>query len=505
MKQVNLKSIVSANKGLSREQRDSLYKVWGISPKPQELVAIENLVKKIEEKDPLNSNMTTMILGNCYFGFIIPRISKEFDCLWIGDSTIVNIELKSKDVGADKMERQLLKNRYYLQPLNRLILSFTYESSNSSCYTLDKNNKLIVSDIESIVQALLTVHQENLNCGEITTLFPPERYLVSPFNATDEFLSGRYFLTDQQIDFKDRIIDFLYNNTSENFCAITGGPGSGKTLLLYDIARTLMENKEVVLIGHSGNLNRGHNFLNQNGWSILTTRDLFTYKTIGKRDIKDADAYMIDEAQRCYNLNSIIKEVEDKGKKCVLSFDDEQIMKKAEASQNNGATIRRIAKGRCYALTTNIRTNADVYSFIKALFNKREQTDSRINDHIDITYCRDYYEATVILDLLRNEGYHVPKFTPEQYKKADYEHWFPVDEQSAHDVIGQEFDKVASLLSDKMFYDANGKLVSRGTYYYSEDRMLYQILSRARHKIHLVIVNNPSLLERCTKLINKVD
>jgi len=63
---------------------------------------------------------------------------------------------------------------------------------------------------------------------------------------------------------------------------------------------------------------------------------------------------------------------------------------------------------------------------------------------------------------------------------------------------------VASLLSDKMSYNAKGKLVSCGRYLYKEDRMLYQILSRARKKIHLVIVNNVPVLERCMKLISKV-
>lgn len=101
-------------------------------------------------------------------------------------------------------------------------------------------------------------------------------------------------------------------------------------------------------------------------------------------------------------------------------------------------------------------------------------------------------------------NYHVPKFTPKLHGKEDYEEWFPNDTMSAHEVIGQEFDCVASLLSEKMYYNANGKLVSRGRYLYREDRMLYQILSRARKKIHLVIVNNVPVLERCVKLIDRV-
>lgn len=49
----------------------------------------------------------------------------------------------------------------------------------------------------------------------------------------------------------------------------------------------------------------------------------------------------------------------------------------------------------------------------------------------------------------------LPNFTPVLHGWTDYEDWFPSAEPSAHEVIGQEFDDVAGLISDKMYYDAN--------------------------------------------------
>ena len=72
---------------------------------------------------------------------------------------------------------------------------------------------------------------------------------------------------------------------------------------------------------------------------------------------------------------------------------------------------------------------------------------------------------------------------------------------SAHDVVGQEFDKVAAVVLPNMYYDANGKLTFRNGDYYDEERMLYQILTRARKNIHLVILNNEAILERCHQLL----
>jgi hypothetical protein len=197
-----------------------------------------------------------------------------------------------------------------------------------------------------------------------------------------------------------------------------------------------------------------------------------------------------------------VQELKNNNKKCLFAYDTEQIMSDDERIRDNSSTIQSHVGDFCFKLTSNIRTNTAVYEFVKALFDKCYSTNRDIHGNVEITYCLNYLEAAVILEELRNKGFRVPKFTPTRYGE-DYVLWFSNTENSAHEVIGQEFDQVAGILSDKMYYDENGKLVSRGSYFYREDRMLYQILSRARHKIHLVIVNNPLLLERCIKLINR--
>jgi DNA replication protein DnaC len=197
------------------------------------------------------------ILGGCFLGFEIPRISKEFDCLWIGDKTVVNVELKSRDVGEEKVKNQLVKNRYYLQHLNRTLKSYSYVSSTCNCYSLNDTEELVEVSFKDLIAAVADVQMESLYKEDIESLFPPEKFLVSPFNSTEEFLNGCYFLTNQQLEFKNKILQFLGNEESGNFCALTGGPSSGKTLLMYDIARTLMREGKNVVIGHSGGLNDG--------------------------------------------------------------------------------------------------------------------------------------------------------------------------------------------------------------------------------------------------------
>lgn len=503
MKPVNIASAVIANKRLTTNHRDRLYKAWGIAPKPKEFVSLESFVNALNGLAHFSSEAVAGILGECFFGFVIPRISKEFDCLWIGDKTIVDVELKSQDVGAAAIQKQLVQNQQYLRPLQRSVLLFTYDSSNGNCYTIDDNNNLLNCTLADIGKALYLVHKEDLYLDDIETLFPPERYLVSPFNATDAFMNRQYFLTSQQEDIKKKVLAFVDNPTGGSFCAITGGPGSGKSLLMYDIAHTLMEAGKNVLIAHSGGLNNGHNTLVNNGWQIVSTKGLITYDGNNERDVVDADVYMIDETQRCYGyiMDTVIDKVAKKGKKCVFALDAEQIMSDGEQKYKNDEKVRTVTAGHSYALTSNIRTNADVYSYVRALFDIHHSASQNCRGNIEVTYCQTIGEAMSMLTALQKKGYHVPKFTPNLHGRADYEDWFPTSEPSAHEVIGQEFDEVVGLISDKMYYDANGKLVSRGRYLYREDRMLYQILSRARHKIHLVILNNSAILERCLRLL----
>lgn len=505
MRTVNLRSVIIANSCLSSTQRDELYKVWRINPKLKELATLDLFLKQCDTLAPYEPELITSIADTCYFGFKIPRISKEMDCLWIGEDTIVNVELKSEDVGAEAIGKQLRQNKYYLRPLKRKILSFTYEASSRSCYSLDDNENLVGIPFKDIATALLDVHKEILFEGEIETLFSPEQYLVSPFNSTAEFLEGKYFLNNQQQDIKNIILKFVATPSYDSFFALTGGPGTGKSLLLYDMAKTLMESGKRVVIGHAGGLNNGHSLLNQQGWHIKATKNLWKIDA-DRREIKmvDADVYMIDEAQRCFNFESILNEVAKTGKKCILSFDAEQTMSNEEQFRDNANKIMTVAGCNSCTLSSNIRTNEAVYGFVKALFDKRGQIGKDIRGNVEISYCQSYGEAVSMLLVLQKKGYKIPKFTPKQYGgREEYESWFPLVEPSAHEVIGQEFDNVASILSDKMYYDANGKLVSSGRYLYREDKMLYQILSRARNKIHLVIVNNPAMLERCVKLMKK--
>ena len=51
-------------------------------------------------------------------------------------------------------------------------------------------------------------------------------------------------------------------------------------------------------------------------------------------------------------------------------------------------------------------------------------------------------------------------------------------------------------------YNSQGDLIADNTYY-SQRQMLYQIITRTRKKLHIVIIDNEVMLDRCIDILNK--
>lgn len=74
---------------------------------------------------------------------------------------------------------------------------------------------------------------------------------------------------------------------------------------------------------------------------------------------------------------------------------------------------------------------------------------------------------------------------------------------NAHEAIGQEFDHVVLTLGDYVDYDAQGKLYATCSSYYDVVRMFYQLATRTKEKLTLVIINNKVLAQRAVKVLNQ--
>lgn len=471
-----------------------------LSIRSEEIQQIKSLVNSL-----INCDIDKEKLNKWFYSFTIPQISKEFDLLKIGKNRqIVNIELKSQEVSMEKIEEQLIKNRYYLNHIADKVYSFTcVRGSNDQVKVFSyKDCSLIESDISDIKEAIDMI--EGAVEDDIEKLFSPKKFLISPFNTPKKFVNGKYFLNAQQEKIKKEIEESI-NSISEysRIFGIKGSAGTGKSLLLYDVAKSLSNNYNVGII-HCRQLNEGHKILNR---FHLKNMSIIDAKTITSQWISNHDVICVDEAQRLYSSSmDLILDSYNIGtiRGCIFSYDSAQELTFAEMHRDNIKRLNSIPGFNEKVLTGNIRSNREIYSFIRGVLRLTDQPKERIEyKNIEVIYANDYTEADIIIKSYEKNGFQHITYTPSTCVHGLY---FIIDHYShcvnSHEVIGQEFDSVL-IVMDKSFrynekYELEGKEHPNPNYSFA--RLFYQNISRAKEKLCIVVIDNLDLFDKLLNL-----
>lgn len=489
MKYINLLSLVQASDSLAPLSFNAFLDLHGIQIKPSEIIDLKVLLKALYA---LPSKIS--IFDKFYVGYKIPQIGKEFDLLRFGREFIVNVELK-KTCSEDKVKAQLVRNKYYLGCIGRKVYACTYVVDVATLYGLQDDGSLVKVDLVSLRDLLDS--QEIDRAEVVDDLFDPSDYLVSPFNSTQKFLEGKYFLTHQQEEIKSLVLRHFSGPKAARFVSVVGSAGTGKTLLVYDMVDKLRRAARNVLVIHCGYLNEGQNELVRNGWKIVPIKNYASY------NLAAYDLVVIDEAQRIYarQLKDVIEKVEAAKGNCIFSYDKVQTLSNSEERAKIDEKINAINGLVVHKLSEKIRTNKEIAAFVKMLFNNKRKLALEGRDNIQINYFKKPEDAKFYLSGLDEPGWEVLRFTPSQYNKEHHEGYFCQDEKTSHQVIGQEFDGVVITLDRYFSYDDDGELCYTGRAYYHPVMMLFQNITRARKSLNLVIVDNEKLLNRCVSIL----
>ncbi|CAM4163878.1 MULTISPECIES: ATP-binding domain-containing protein [Bacillus cereus group] len=135
------------------------------------------------------------------------------------------------------------------------------------------------------------------------------------------------------------------------------------------------------------------------------------------------------------------------------------------------------------------------------MFDLTKSNAAQIYSNISMQYFED---GTKVKDYIKgltdtDKEWKAINYTPGFRVNYPYEAFQNEQDESAHEVIRQEFDNVIVVIDSNFTYDKN-LLTSKNDYRYSNIKMLYQMVTRARKKLH-IIIDNEAVLEKCLEIM----
>ena len=395
-----------------------------------------------------------------YLNYSIPHIGKEFDLLRFGDNRVINIELKSQKP-EEGIFHQLKQNHMYLSFLEKDAYCFTYEVFNHQLY-MYQNDALIKVEKDILIDLLKG--QKNCYKDDLDLLFSPANYMISPFNDPVRFMNDQYFLNQEQYARKSEIL-YAFNLEPLQIILLNGSTGSGKTLLIYDLIKSLKKS----CIYHIAPLNEGQEILKSKYRYCIVNE-------VSKIDYPAIDYLIVDEAQRILidDLNSILENTQKYHVHVLFAYDPLQIFTKQE---KQGTCLRIMEKKSTLTLNLRgkVRGSKEINYFIEKCFDL----------HTHVTY---HYSHIHVYHLHQGQ---IDSFL--NYLVHDH-HYTYIDLMNVNQVIGKEFDQVAICIDSTFYYDDRGNLASNNTTYEHDSiGLLYEAMTRAKTKLTIAVVDNLEL------------
>lgn len=431
---------------LQKLERQLSGRTYFLKMREWELESMKALVRELE------MHMQDVHALRFFYSFQVPRLGKEFDLLQIKDDQIVNIELKSGKVSDEAVRKQLLQNRYYLSVQGKMIQSYTYISSQERLVRLNNHDHIVEADWDQLCLALQ--RQSKDYEGDIEDLFQAEMYLFSPVTEPERFLNKEYFLTSQQKDIERRILDKI-RKVKYGYFWFSGLPGTGKTLLLYDIAMKLSVHQKVCMI-HCGETGKEWKILHDR---LLRIAFLSDSQLEEGPDLKEYRAILVDEAHLLTEEKlHVILELSEKHP-VIFSSDDEDMISDEEMDRTMIREIEHLPDIQSFHLTNRIRTNAELSSFIQNMMHLPEKRTVRYYPHIQVVYANDEEEAEILL-----KGYQ---------------------------------DQLVFIIDERYYYDEKGYLREQRQKQQKPTavRMLFHRLNEAREEFAIIVKRNEAVYE----------
>ena len=322
-----------------------------------------------------------------------------------------------------------------------------------------------------------------------------------------------------------KILRDIYAKQSGCFW-FSGIPGTGKTLLLYDIAMKLSVRHRICMV---------HCEENGEKWRILHERlqriDFLADEQIriekksgsqnsgqdkgpdSSRDYEQRKQFnceerkagtqiplekyrgiLVDEAH-LLSKDKIERLLElSKEQPVIFSSDSEDVISSEEMDKENIKKLENQTDIKVFRLTNRIRTNAELSTFIQNMMHLPPRMNSRGYPHIFVVYANDDVEAENLLSDYIKQGYQWVEIEESERQEAQAD----LKMQAVRDM-----DKIVLLLDERYYYDEEGYLraacfMKNGSSYV---RKIFHRLNHARESIALVVKKNEKVYNTLLELL----
>ncbi|QPH99830.1 DUF2075 domain-containing protein [Campylobacter concisus] len=420
-------------------------------------------------------------------------IREEFDILRFSDKSVLNIEVKREPPknGISAIKDQLIRHNCLLRLLNKDIVICAYIAKTKQIYLLEDNELKDIDflDLSKMIPEDYVIKNELLSIDQSSLI-------ISPYSQPQEFKNHKYFLTSEQNQRKNDILKTDY----KKIC-LAGGPGTGKSLLLMDLAREYILKGNKVLIVFCALIPEYESLSNELGITIVPIKGIII------DNLKPYDVILIDEAQRLYE-NQFKQLINLSNKMIVFSTDHQQTLHRSEKTLNVEEKLKDRSDVLHIRLKNKIRTNIFMASFISKFLNtKTSKAEPYDYDKVQVVYFSNKNDAMLYIKEKYSMEHYVSieltEYTTKSFGSLKREKVY-TNSRSTHSVIGREYENVLVVLDKHFKYSEEGKLVSTYNEYYPYDEhsCIFEALTRVKSNLLLVVIDNPELFIQIQKILS---
>lgn len=448
-----------------------------------------------------------------HFGYKIPKIRcGDFDFLKINKTNVINIEFKNISVAKNvnftriknKLFDQLKIRNNLLSVFNRDVVSigFILSKNNSYFYRLENNKLHDISKMD--VLSILTSSGTDFSISMLSDVLNRESLNISPINSCSTSVDKLFDLTDQQQDAINKIIKL-----DSSYYIVNGGAGTGKSLVAFELANLFSEQEKKTILFF---LAKESNLYEKYDGRLFKVLTLSPYgddiqSRFEKVYQEDFNVLIIDEAQRLTTkqidkIKRLIEEIDDRH--CIFVLDYEQNLVSNEEGIRIKEYIEDFVDSKYISkLDLPLRFDENTKFFIRKLFGMKNPGIGDAKEaNIQIVKISNVNEANEFSSYL-SENYEFVRLTPLSLNTPLEGYMYDYE---AYNVIGKDFENIIVAFNDTYYLDEHSgiKRTDNNTYggAHSLEKCYYEIFTRVKDKIVILVINNDQLYNDLIKLKN---